>query len=102
MSYYEILAKERDDARAEAEIAKARVKALEAMLSRDVAFTARHKKRGTSYEVLGIGKVQSAVALWDNDEVVIYRGKSDGKLWARKKDEFFDGRFDLMVAESET
>jgi hypothetical protein len=64
----------------------------------------RHWKRGTTYEVIGYGRVQSG--LWvepntcprpgpvDMREVVIYRGEEDGSMWVRPIEEFNDGRFE--------
>lgn len=53
----------------------------------------RHVKRGTEYEVLGVGAIQADAPLPDMANVVIYRGE-DGQLWARAYDEFYDGRFE--------
>lgn len=71
----------------------------------------RHRKRGSTYEVLGVGRIQSVAWLWkcgdDGDdggpsplfervdmlEVSIYRAEEDGSLWVRPREEFEDGRF---------
>jgi hypothetical protein len=57
----------------------------------------RHKKRGSTYELLDIATAQVSTAdfalLRDGDRLVVYRGE-DGRLWARIRDEFFDGRFE--------
>jgi hypothetical protein len=53
----------------------------------------RHKKRGTTYEVIGTAELQMATDLVDGAFLTIYRGE-DGKWWARQEDEFEDGRFE--------
>lgn len=67
----------------------------------------KHKKRGTAYTIVAIGKIQSSdwvtdfgidgSILIDGKEVVIYRCLEDGEYWVRPKDEFFDGRFEELV-----
>lgn len=59
----------------------------------------RHKKRGTTYRV--IGEANSQVVgepIGEGDLVVVYRADSDGTLWVRRKDEFYDGRFEALPA----
>lgn len=51
----------------------------------------RHKKRGTEYTLIGVGRAQGE--LQDDDPVVLYRG-DDGGLWVRHQVEFCDGRFE--------
>lgn len=51
----------------------------------------RHKKRGTEYTLIGVGRAQGT--LHDEDPVVLYRG-DDGGLWVRHQVEFCDGRFE--------
>lgn len=59
----------------------------------------QHKKRGTVYEVIGEAELQCATHdPSEGDELVIYRG-DDGKLWARMRDEFHDGRFEALRPE---
>lgn len=71
----------------------------------------RHKKRGTEYEMLGIGVMQAEGwydgAVYkapgghpsvDMRPVAIYRALEDGSLWARPREEFEDGRFEPVAA----
>lgn len=74
----------------------------------------RHKKRGTSYEVLGRAAMQIsiktlfphghrttplileevAVASLEKMSFVAYRSEADDTLWVRPESEFLDGRFE--------
>lgn len=56
----------------------------------------RHVKRGSTYRVVGAGKVQTGTPLHDYDEVVIYQGEEDGLMWVRPTAEFGDGRFEPL------
>jgi hypothetical protein len=58
----------------------------------------KHLKRGSVYEVLGEGKIQTKSLLVDYDEVVVYQGE-DGQIWVRPKTEFGDGRFVEILDE---
>ena len=70
--------------------------------------THRHKKRGTEYVLIGIGKMQSdgwiqqcedgGLYPVDMAEVAIYRGIDDGSWWARPREEFEDGLFEVLGA----
>jgi hypothetical protein len=54
----------------------------------------RHKKRGTTYAVIGEDfRLQSSRPIEEGETLAIYRG-DDGKGWARPLDEFTDGRFE--------
>lgn len=76
-----------------------------------VEATHRHKKRGTEYVLIGIGKMQTNDWCWirgareivpvDMDEVAIYRSVDDASLWVRPREEFEDGRFEALTAALE-
>lgn len=57
----------------------------------------RHRKRGTTYHVIGSAKLQAADVggMSDNETMIVYRGE-DGQLWVRPADEFDDGRFEAI------
>jgi R67 dihydrofolate reductase len=57
--------------------------------------TYKHKKRGTKYKLIGHAKLQTENPLPDMSEVVVYQGDL-GDIWVRDKEEFFDGRFELL------
>lgn len=55
----------------------------------------RHKKRGTTYTLMGRAKMQIDGPL-DMAEVVVYQSNSDGSMWVRPVAEFEDGRFERI------
>ncbi len=56
----------------------------------------RHKKRGTTYTVVGMAEVQADEPLTDYEVVTVYRCIKTGRLWVRRKAEFEDGRFERL------
>ena len=62
----------------------------------------RHKKRGTTYVILGVAEMQcSSDPKFDHVPVIIYMGTEDRNVWVRPKDEFMDGRFEEITDEEE-
>lgn len=73
-----------------------------------VSPTHRHKKRGTHYSLIGVGRMQTdswhepmeetttgSVSV-DLHSVAIYRSVDDSSLWVRPTEEFEDGRFETL------
>jgi hypothetical protein len=61
----------------------------------------RHKKRGTTYTVVGECQVQAEEPLTDYEIAVVYRSEADGSLWVRRRSEFHDGRFETLALSRE-
>ena len=51
----------------------------------------RHKKSGGLYTIVGEAIIESTM-----QKATIYKSLHDDKLWIRPKDEFHDGRFEVM------
>lgn len=49
-----------------------------------------HIKRGSTYRMVGRGRIQTGRPLEDYDEVTIYESEETGDLWVRPNDEFDD------------
>ena len=54
---------------------------------------ARHLKSGGLYQVIGEGKIEA-----DLSPVVIYQNIHNRMIWVRPRDEFYDGRFEILDA----
>lgn len=57
----------------------------------------RHKKRLTTYNIIGDAELQCSSPVEEGDKLIVYRCKETGKLWARPQSEFFDGRFERKI-----
>ncbi|WP_323041117.1 hypothetical protein [Gemmobacter sp.] len=58
----------------------------------------QHIKRGTTYQVIGRGKLQTDAPLTDYAEVVAYRCEETGDVWVRPQSEFTPDRFRALPA----
>lgn len=61
--------------------------------------TYRHKKRGTTYKVVGRADLQAGEPCPEGTTLVVYRCLETGALWARPDTEFYDGRFEVLEGE---
>lgn len=57
----------------------------------------KHKKRGTSYTIVGDARVQCETPLQDDETVYVYRDVKDGTMSVRRPSEFHDGRFEELT-----
>ncbi len=71
------------------------VERLRKLLAAETAFRrrVRHVKRGSTYLVVGLGKLQTSTPISEGALVAFYRSEVDGEFWARPLSEFEDGRF---------
>lgn len=60
--------------------------------------THKHVKRGTFYRVLSEGHLQMEGPN-DNAQMIVYEDET-GYVWVRPKSEFFDGRFEPVIADN--
>lgn len=56
----------------------------------------KHKKRGTTYDILAHGILQMSDKQYDMMEVVVYECLETGQVWVRPETEFYDGRFEHL------
>ena len=57
----------------------------------------RHKKRGTTYTIVGKARLQSERAVFEGCGLTVYRCRETGVLCARPVAEFEDGRFEKLA-----
>lgn len=60
--------------------------------------THRHKKRGSTYRVIGQAVLQTAEPAPDGAHMIVYQDEK-GLVWVRPSAEFYDGRFELLHKE---
>ena len=56
-----------------------------------------HKVRRSTYIELGRGRIQTTKPLNDGDAVVLYQSEDNGTLWARRLEDFDDGRYEQIT-----
>jgi hypothetical protein len=66
----------------------------EQQLDLDRAEQWRHKKRGTTYSIVGDVRVQCETPLQDDEMVLLYQSTHDDSYGCRRHSEFHDGRFE--------
>lgn len=64
----------------------------------------RHKKRGTTYRLIGYAQVKCATPLTEYEVVAVYRAETgpiddEHGLWVRRKADFEDGRFEEIRSQ---
>ena len=60
----------------------------------------RHKKRGSTYTVVGTGELQSKLPVEEGTKLVVYQCETDGRIWIRPESEFYDGRFEQLEEDT--
>ena len=56
-----------------------------------------HVQTNGLYELLTEGKLEAT-----NEEIVVYRSRTDGQVWVRPAKEFYDGRFQRVYKSDAT
>lgn len=59
--------------------------------------TMKHIKRGTEYNLVAKGMLQTDKHLGDYTKLVAYQCKSTGDVWFRPEDEITDDRFQILA-----
>lgn len=54
----------------------------------------KHRARGTTYDVIGIGMIQTEIPLTDYDKVFVYQDIETDEIWVRREAEFNYDRFE--------
>lgn len=56
-----------------------------------------HNKRGSLYRIQSFATLQASGPVAEDDVLLVYRGEKDHAVWARKMQEFLDGRYTLQT-----